>query len=173
MASWDDNDRLELVRNSALLPREGRPLQRALLERIPAEAKYVLIGEASHGTGGRTHMHACITLIHFVHLTNAPCISLPAGQHGAHSLAVHTTKVGAAVPPPPPTEDFYAMRAELTKLLIQERGFNAGGPLPLPSSRRIDSNTTDPVERTVLPSPLPPALLSTPHPSYPTVPVEA
>ncbi|EFN51233.1 hypothetical protein CHLNCDRAFT_141245 [Chlorella variabilis] len=63
---------LELIKNSAILPGPGRPLERCLLDRIPADAQYVLIGEASHGT-----------------------------------------------------EEFYSMRAELTKMLIQERGFNA------------------------------------------------
>ncbi|KAL4422753.1 hypothetical protein ABPG75_008950 [Micractinium tetrahymenae] len=69
---WDDGNILQLVKDNALLPRPGEPLERALLQRIPAEAEVVMVGEASHGT-----------------------------------------------------DDFYRMRAEITKLLIRERGFNA------------------------------------------------
>jgi hypothetical protein len=51
MASWDDNNRLEVLRNSALLPTADRPLERQLLEVIPNDVQHVMIGEASHGTG--------------------------------------------------------------------------------------------------------------------------
>lgn len=45
----------QVVRNSALLPSKAKPLERALLERIPPQAQFVLIGEASHGTGACNH----------------------------------------------------------------------------------------------------------------------
>lgn len=41
----------QAVKDNALLPRPGAPLERSLLQRIPAEAEVVMIGEASHGTG--------------------------------------------------------------------------------------------------------------------------
>lgn len=61
-----------IVRKHAILADDARPLTRAVFEAIDADARFVLIGEASHGT-----------------------------------------------------HDFYRHRAEVTRMLIEERGFNA------------------------------------------------
>ena len=66
-----------IVRKHAILADDARPLTRAVFDAIDADARFVLIGEASHGT-----------------------------------------------------HDFYQHRAEVTRRLIEERGFNAGGASP-------------------------------------------
>jgi erythromycin esterase-like protein len=52
-----------VVRNSATLASKAKPLERALLERIHSQAQFVLIGEASHGTGACACRPAACTLI--------------------------------------------------------------------------------------------------------------
>lgn len=99
------------MQGNALLTSAATPLAHALLERLPGEAEFVLIGEASHGTGERVGRRGATAL--GSHTT----LPLP------HALAnvlplLHTSR--------PTTEDFYKLRGELTKLLISERGFNAG-----------------------------------------------
>eukprot|EP00887_Chlorella_sp_A99_P007234 scaffold2.g7234.t1 len=72
-ASYDDNNRIQLIRQAAILPSQPhKSLEQAVFEHIDPDAQFVLIGEASHGT-----------------------------------------------------EEFYRMRAELTKMLIKQRGFHA------------------------------------------------
>ena len=68
----DDGAILNAVRNAAKVPQPGASLERCIVDTIPSSARFVLIGEASHGT-----------------------------------------------------DEFYRIRAEVTKMLIEERGFNA------------------------------------------------
>jgi erythromycin esterase-like protein len=63
---------VECARAHALKPQPGVDLTRQIVDRIPVNARFVLIGEATHGT-----------------------------------------------------KEFYDQRSEITKLLIQERGFRA------------------------------------------------
>jgi hypothetical protein len=53
----------QVVRNSAILASQAKQLERALLERIPPQAQFVLIGEASHGTVACACRPAACTLI--------------------------------------------------------------------------------------------------------------
>lgn len=79
MAGWNHSTRLEVVRHSALLPRKGSPLPHVLLGRIPEEAKFVLLGEASHGTGGHSTRLPCAATPH-----KRACTSLAStGRHTA------------------------------------------------------------------------------------------
>ena len=63
---------MEAIKRAAKVPQPGISLERHIFESIPQEARFVLIGEASHGT-----------------------------------------------------KEFYSIRSEVTKMLIEERGFNA------------------------------------------------
>ncbi|KAL4530470.1 hypothetical protein Ndes2526B_g02177 [Nannochloris sp. 'desiccata'] len=45
-----DEGVLQAIRRAAMVPRPGQTLVRSILDTIPSESKFVLIGEASHGT---------------------------------------------------------------------------------------------------------------------------
>ena len=95
----------------------------------------MLIGEASHGTGACACRPAACTLhaacspelscrVGYTHALQRPHLPLAACEYSADSLPDVYLRAW-------PAEDFYRMRAELTKLLIAERGFNAGALLCL------------------------------------------
>jgi erythromycin esterase-like protein len=46
----DDASILRTIKRAAKVPQVGVPLQKHIVDSIPEDARFVLIGEASHGT---------------------------------------------------------------------------------------------------------------------------
>jgi len=92
-------------------------------------AEFVLIGEASHGTGKPCTAQAQMQEEpQHTWATRLPLL-LRSTQSLAPTLCAtsHLSCLASLLAPADPhAEDFYCMRADLTKLLISERGFNAG-----------------------------------------------
>lgn len=131
-----------MVKDNALLPHPGESLEHLLLHRIPAEAEVVMIGEASHGTGGALaslhRLPAWPGLAALLEEAGARTTVTGEGGRATRSKAdsgmawrslCSRPRLPAAWPrflPGCAADDFYRMRADITKMLIQERGFNGG-----------------------------------------------
>lgn len=110
---------VQLVKQAALRPQEGAPLERRIFEAIDPEAEIVMIGEASHGTDVSPGCSLAAGSCSWGNIASGNFIELFVSCCARRPYLLHRPSTAA------PAQEFYRVRAEVTKLLIQERGFSA------------------------------------------------